>query len=221
MSALFSKFVYLMSYVVCHQLPKRSFQVFEMTPCFCARCMGIYSGFFLILNYFFGYKVGIKKQKIRGEFSLGFLLFCLSLILLMGVDVLLQALGFYFSNVTRVFSGLFFSFGLSMFIFSLFSNGKSKELLLSIKERIVLFVVLLIAGSVVFINNTFLIAVLHVLAGLGVLVVFFLLSIAVLRFIFRVKFSFLVEAIISLLMMMVLFILLIYVHSTFALFDFL
>lgn len=162
-------------FVICHQIPERSFAFFGNPPCLCARCLGMYSSAFLMLGYFFGFKVLLKGERPGKLFSRRMYFFALGLILLLAVDAFLQYGGVYFSNVTRYLSGVAFGYGLSIFLVTLLSDTlsfKGKRVPLSKKELfglaigmcLMVFAVLAQHGTVLFFA--------HVLAAMGIVVVF-------------------------------------------------
>jgi uncharacterized membrane protein len=162
-------------FAICHQLPSRSLTFFNQGPCLCARCLGIYSSTFLVLGYFFGFKVLLKGERPGKLFSRRMYFFALFLILLMVADAFLQYAGVYFSNATRVISGMSFGYGLSLFLITLLVDSyafKQKEIPFSKNERVGIAVFLAALSVVTLTLNDYILLGMHVLAILGIISVF-------------------------------------------------
>lgn len=162
-------------FAICHQLPERSFTFLGNPPCLCARCLGMYSSAFLMLGYFFGFKVLLKGERPGKLFSRRMYFFALGLILLLAVDAFLQYGGVYFSNVTRYLSGVGFGYGLSIFLVTLLSDTlsfKGKRVPLSKKELFGLAIGMCLMVLAVLTQHDTVLFIAHVLAGMGIIVVF-------------------------------------------------
>lgn len=176
-------------FAVCHQIPARSLTFFDKPPCLCARCLGMYSSLFLVLAYYFGYKVLVRKQRRGRMFSRGTLFFALSLILVLALDAGLQYLGLYFSNFTRLLSGVVFGLGLSLFLIALTAdmlpNKKSDPV--SRFEIIALLLLLVLYAVLVYFGGDSLVFIAHIFAALGIVLMGVLLNFMLISLIIKNK----------------------------------
>jgi len=102
-SSTISKPMYSFYASICHQYETRSLHIFGYKIAVCARCFGIYSGFFIGCLL---YPLIFKKQKLQS--LLGWCLVCLP----MAVDVFLDATSIHTSTMAiRLATGLFFGCG--------------------------------------------------------------------------------------------------------------
>ncbi len=113
--------------LVCHQLPERSLWVDGYYLSVCARCTGIYLGFYI------GYSVlHFRNTKSKGPPNL---LVTLSMVLPIVVDGTGQWLGFWTStNSVRLFTGLLFGTSIAPFLIYLLSMLPTAKKLLLIKN---------------------------------------------------------------------------------------
>lgn len=121
-----SNLIYSSFHHICHQYESRSIFINNEKLAVCARCSGIYMGFFvglLLLKYF---KVTIEK----------FLLFFLIASLPLMIDVSFNFLSIYTSNITtRTISGLIFGILSSIVLYKTISEA-FKEIIFKLKRRI-------------------------------------------------------------------------------------
>lgn len=162
-------------FVICHQLPERSFTYFEQSPCLCARCLGIYSSSFIMLGYFFGYSVFIKKRRPARIYSRNVYFFALFLLFVLVVDAFSQYGGLYFSNITRYISGVIFGYGLSIFLTTLVADSfvkKEDTHTFSKYEMFGLAGVLVVMSVLTLTLNEYVLFGMHAVAVLGIIAVF-------------------------------------------------
>lgn len=108
--------------LLCHQDPARSFIFNGSQMAVCARCIGIYSSFFLgvIIMPFLGL---IKKLKFRYNFR-----FLIGTIILNSVDVLGNLFEIWTNtNISRLFLGSLFGLSTAMLLTNEFFKKLTKE----------------------------------------------------------------------------------------------
>jgi uncharacterized membrane protein len=117
-SSSISKPMYSFYATICHQYESRSLHIFGYKIAVCARCFGIYTGFFTGCLL---YPLIFKRQKLKGLF--GWCLIGLPMVL----DVFLDATGIHASTVTtRLATGLFFGCGAAVILTPFIISGLSE-----------------------------------------------------------------------------------------------
>ncbi|MBU1167820.1 DUF2085 domain-containing protein [Patescibacteria group bacterium] len=164
----------LIGFAICHQDPAKSFLAFDEPLCFCARCLGIYSGFFIVLSYCL-VALLINKNKhgllSRAQYAVAFFLMTL-----MPLDAFLQIFDVYFSNETRLFSGLLFGFGMSLFVMTLLNSSnkyqtKASKSMVEMREFVLLLVIVFLSGGLMWRQNDYVLVVFSLVAVLGLILV--------------------------------------------------
>jgi len=118
--SIVSTIIYQMYSVTCHQLPERSYFIFDNKMTVCARCFGIYTGFLagLIVYPLFMKYIDYKNL------SRWYLIISL---LPMAFDGTSQLFGFRESfNLLRLFTGLTFGFTVVFYVIPVFLDVMDK-----------------------------------------------------------------------------------------------
>ena len=114
-SSSISKPMYRFYATICHQYETRSLHILGFKIAVCARCFGIYAGFFVGCLL---YPLIFKRQKFHGLFG-----WCL-IALPMAVDVFFDIIGIHTSTITtRLVTGLFFGYGAAAILMPFIISG--------------------------------------------------------------------------------------------------
>jgi uncharacterized membrane protein len=117
-SSSVSKPIYRFYATICHQYETRSLHIFGYKIAVCARCFGIYAGFFAGCLL---YPLIFKRQKFHGLSG-----WCL-IGLPMALDVFFDVTGIHASTIiTRLATGLFFGYGAAAIILPFLISGLSE-----------------------------------------------------------------------------------------------
>ncbi|MBU1118450.1 DUF2085 domain-containing protein [Patescibacteria group bacterium] len=158
---------------VCHQIPSKTYSAFGVPICFCARCLGIYTAFFLVFTYYFGIKRAILGKHANNALPRGYYLFSFGLVVLMPLDVLFQAIGLYHSNTMRLITGLLFGFGMAQIILMLyvdiFRSGtkKVRQAIFSRLEFLIQLISIVFIACIILFQNDYILFGTSILAVLG------------------------------------------------------
>ena len=116
-SSPFAEFFYRAFHPICHQLPERSFHLFDEKLAVCSRCSSIYFAFFVATIAYPIITPTLLRKESFGQHSNTPRSLLLAALLPMLIDVGLDFLGIYASTfTTRTITGAVFGFVLPFFV---------------------------------------------------------------------------------------------------------
>lgn len=121
---LIPEIFYKIGYAICHQLPERSFFVYDNSFPLCARCTGIYIGMFIAFLFYFFTKI-IKNKKPILPPPLWVNIFSVSFILLMAFQAISSIfIDYPWDKEIRFITGILFGFSLPWYLFITINYSK-------------------------------------------------------------------------------------------------
>jgi len=214
--------LYQVGSAICHQLPERSFFVYETQMPLCARCSGIYLGMFIAFSFYFFTKILKNKKPIKPP-SLWINILSIIFILLMIIQALTSTfINYPFENELRFITGILFGLSLPWYLLITFNYSRrfkyeNKEIL-NYKEYLFLFSITLITSVVFLLKIPIILYITAYISVIGLLVFIFLINLSVLTLITDLirklqKISFLYIFILSIIFSIIEIILLNSLHS--------
>jgi uncharacterized membrane protein len=181
---LIPEILYQISYAICHQLPDRSFFVYEEQLPLCARCTGIYLGMFIAFSFYFFTKVLKNKKHIQPP-ALGINILSIFFILLMAIQAVTSLyINYPLDKEMRFITGILFGFSLPWYLLITIHYSKrfkyKNEEILNYKEYLLLSLITLASATLFLLKIPSILYIIAYLSAIGLLVFIFLINLSLL-----------------------------------------
>jgi len=176
--------LYQISYAICHQLPDRSFSVYNQFLPFCARCIGIYLGMFIAFSFYFLFKILKNKKPIKPP-SLWINVLSIFFIILMVIQAItVNFTNYSFENELRFITGILFGISLPWYLLITINYSKKfvyqNKKILNYKEYLLLFLITLVSTILFLLKIPSILYISAYLSTIGLLIFIFLINLSLL-----------------------------------------
>ena len=176
--------LYQIASAICHQLPERSFFVYNQQLPLCARCAGIYLGMFIAFSFYFFFKIIKNKKPIKPP-ALWINILSIFFIFLMAAQAIsMLFITIPFENEVRFITGILFGFSLPWYLLLTINYSKRftyhNEEILNYKEYLVLFLIILITAIIFLIKIPIILYISGFISVIGLLIFIFLINLSLL-----------------------------------------
>lgn len=181
-------FFYQIGYAICHQLPERSFFVFDQQLPLCARCTGIYIGMFIAFLFYFFTKI-IKKIKPIKPPPLWINVLSIFFIFLMASHAISTIfISTSFDNTLRFITGILFGISLPWYLLITINYSKRFKFknteILNYKEYLLLSLITLAVSTIFLLQIPVILYLSAFISIIGLLIFIFLINATIFILIF-------------------------------------
>ncbi len=176
--------LYQIGYAICHQLPDRSFFVYDHSLPLCARCTGIYIGMFIDFSLYFFIKFLKNKKPILPP-PLWINILSVSFTFLMAAQAISSIfIDYSFDKEIRFITGILFGISLPWYLLITLNYSprfkyENKEII-NYKEYLILFLIATFSTTIFLFRIPFVMYLSSYISIVGLLIFIFLINLSLL-----------------------------------------